>query len=568
MQKKIYKTILAIVITVILVIVAASTIVGYSLYTRISKQELVDIAKIVTSGQNEIEDIKKSLDDNLEYSIRLTFIESDGKVTYDTDADISVFGNHIEREEVKEAFTNGYGSSTRMSDTIGETTYYYAVKYNGGVLRFSREIRNMYSLIIGIIPIMLSIIGIVILTATVCSVKLSDGLVKPVRTFVSSINLFEESKEPVTVEYEEFQPIADNIEKLSKRLSRYIRRLKREKQRFTLITDNMVEGMILLDDENTILSVNKSAVSFLNKDFELDEHQNISELTKNPEVLKIISEVGEKNSSDGVVEIEGKSLRIFVNKASNTEQYGKIVLLVDVTSIVKNEIIRREFSSNVSHELKTPLTTIKGFGEMIEKGIITNADDVKKYGGTIYRESERLLQLINDIIRLSEIEENTEFESEEVNLFEIAKDTADVLQYKADSNGIILDISGDNVFVEGNSTHMNELIFNLMDNAVKYNNAYGSVWVRIEDMGDNALISVKDNGIGISKENTDRIFERFYRVDKSRSKQTGGTGLGLSIVKHIVLEHNGTLNLESELGEGTEIIVNLPKKRTGENKLE
>lgn len=564
MQKKIYKTILAIVITVIMVIVAASTIVGYSLYTKISKQELVDIARIVTSGQNEIEDIKKSLDDNLEYSIRLTFIESDGKVTYDTDADISSFGSHLEREEVKEAFANGYGSSTRMSDTIGETTYYYAVKYNGGVLRFSREMRNMYSLIIGIIPIMLSIIGIVILTATICSVKLSDGLVKPIRSFISSINLFEKNKEPVKVEYEEFQPIADNIEKLSKRLSRYIRRLKREKQRFMLITDNMVEGMILLDDENTILSVNKSAVNFLNKDFELDEHQDILELTNNSEVLKIISEVGEKNSSDGVVEIDGKSLRIFVNKASNTEQYGKIVLLVDVTSTVKNEIIRREFSSNVSHELKTPLTTIKGFGEMIEKGIITNADDVKKYGGTIYRESERLLQLINDIIRLSEIEENKEFESEEVNLFEIAKDTADVLQYKADSNGITLDISGDDVFVEGNSTHMNELIFNLMDNAVKYNNADGSVWVRIEDKGDNAFISVRDNGIGISKENTDRIFERFYRVDKSRSKQTGGTGLGLSIVKHIVLEHNGTLKLESKLGEGTEIIVTLPKKRTGE----
>lgn len=564
MQKKIYRTILAIVITVILLLTAISIIVGYSVYKKISKQELIDIAKIVTSEKNEIEDIKKSLDDNLEYSIRLTFIESDGKVTFDSDADISSLGNHLEREEIKEAFLKGYGSATRMSDTIRETTYYYAVRYNGGVLRFSRGISSMYSLVIGIVPVMLCVIGIVILIATVCSVKLSDGLVKPVRNLVSSINLFEENKGPMKVEYEEFQPIVDNVERLSKRLSRYIKRLKREKQRFTLITDNMVEGMILLDDENTILSVNKSAVNFLNKDFELDEHQNILELTRNPEFIKIISEVGKKDSSDGVVEIDGKSLRIFVNKASNTEQYGKIALLVDVTSTVKNEIIRREFSSNVSHELKTPLTTIKGFGEMIEKGIITNADDVKKYGGTIYRESERLLQLINDIIRLSEIEEKTVIESEKVNLYEIAKDTAEVLQYKADSHGITIDIKGKDVFAEGNSTHMNELIFNLMDNAVKYNNDGGNVWIRIEDKEDEVLISVKDNGIGISKENTERIFERFYRVDKSRSKQTGGTGLGLSIVKHIVLEHSGSLKLESELGKGTEIIVSLPKKKDEE----
>lgn len=564
MQKKIYRTILSIVITVIMILTAITTLVGYNLYMEISKQEIIDIAKIVTSGQNEVEDIKKSLDENLEYSIRLTFIKSDGSVTYDSDADVSEIGNHLEREEVAQAFSKGYGSSIRMSDTISETTYYYAVKYNGGVLRFSRGISSMYSLIIDIFPIMICVIIIVILIATVCSVKLSNGLVRPVRNLVSSINLFEENKGPVTVEYEEFQPIADNVEKLSKRLSRYINRLKREKQRFTLITDNMVEGMILLDDENTILSVNKSAVNFLNKDFEIDEHQNILELTRNPEILKIISEVGKKDSFDGVVEIDGKSLRIFVNKASNTEEYGKIVLLVDVTSTVKNEIIRREFSSNVSHELKTPLTTIKGFGEMIEKGIITNADDVKKYGGTIYRESERLLQLINDIIRLSEIEENPAFERENVNLLEIAKETAEVLQYKADSHEVEINIEGEDIIVECNSTHMNELIFNLMDNAVKYNNKGGSVWVRIQENGDNALISVKDNGIGISPENTERIFERFYRVDKSRSKQTGGTGLGLSIVKHIVLEHNGSLNMESELGKGTEIIVSLPKKKADE----
>ncbi len=560
MQKKIYRTILFIVVTVIITLTAVTSVVGHSMYSKILKQELIDIAKLQTSENKSPDDIKKSLDKSLEYDVRVTFVDSDGTVQYDSDVDISSLGNHIERQEIKEAFSNGSGTITRMSDTIGEKTYYYAVRYNDGVLRFSRSIKSMYSVVFRLIPVMIFIIGIVILISAVCSVRLSNGLVRPVKNLVSSINLFEKNKGTVKVEYEEFKPIAENIERLSERLSRYIKRLKREKQRFTLITDNMVEGMMLLDDKNTILSVNKSAVNFLNKDFELSEHQNILELSRNPELLKIISEVGEKNSSDGVVDIDGRSLRVFVNKSSNTEQFGKIVLLVDVTTKVKNEIIRREFSSNVSHELKTPLTTIKGFGEMIEKGIITNAEDIKKYGGTIYRESERLLQLINDIIRLSEIEENAVKETEKLNLYEIAKETADVLQYKADNHEVNIYIGGKDAYMEGNSTHMSELFFNLMDNAVKYNNRGGSVWVTVEDKGEEISVSVKDNGIGISQEHTERIFERFYRVDKSRSKQTGGTGLGLSIVKHIVLEHGGSIKVNSKLGEGTEIIAILPKK--------
>ena len=232
--------------------------------------------------------------------------------------------------------------------------------------------------------------------------------------------------------------------------------------------------------------------------------------------------------------------------------------MVDVTESIKSEQIRRDFSANVSHELKTPLTTIKGFGEMMENGIITGAEDIKKYGGTIYREAERLLYLINDIIRLSEIEEHANSESDQVDVLRTAQDVEEILQNKAYNHKVSVFVKGENVVIEGNQSYMTELLLNLMDNAVKYNNDDGSVWVEVSRSGENAVIVVRDNGIGIAEKDRERVFERFYRVDKSRSKQTGGTGLGLSIVKHIVAYHNGEIAISSSLGKGTEITVIIP----------
>ena len=232
--------------------------------------------------------------------------------------------------------------------------------------------------------------------------------------------------------------------------------------------------------------------------------------------------------------------------------------MADVTESIKSEQIRHDFSANVSHELKTPLTTIKGFGEMMEGGIITGSEDIKKYGGTIYREAERLLYLINDIIRLSEIEEHANSESDEVDILHTAQDVEEILQNKAYNHKVSVFVKGDNVVIKGNQSYMTELLLNLMDNAVKYNNDGGSVWVEVSRKGDNAVITVRDNGIGIADRDRERVFERFYRVDKSRSKQTGGTGLGLSIVKHIVAYHNGEISITSSLGKGTEITVAIP----------
>jgi two-component system phosphate regulon sensor histidine kinase PhoR len=274
---------------------------------------------------------------------------------------------------------------------------------------------------------------------------------------------------------------------------------------------------------------------------------------------ELLGRLEKSSTARGVIKIGERSWRTFLNKTDYAGKFGIVIILADVTESLKSEEIRRDFSANVSHELKTPLTTIRGFGEMMEQGIITESEDIKRYGGTIYRESERLLLLINDIIRLSEIEdEDAPGHSESVNLLKAAFDCEEILADKALKHEVEVKVCGDGAVVMGSGSYLTELILNLMDNSIKYNKPGGKVVTSVTALEDGARIEVSDNGIGISEADRERVFERFYRVDKSRSKETGGTGLGLSIVKHIVELHGGALEIESELGKGTKITVTLP----------
>ncbi len=290
--------------------------------------------------------------------------------------------------------------------------------------------------------------------------------------------------------------------------------------------------------------------------------KTLPELSRLPKLLEAAETAKAEGRADVVLSCGERFVRAFLNKtaAQGEVGFGLVILLVDVTESMENEQIRREFSANVSHELKTPLTTIKGFGEMLKDGMLTAPEDLEKYGGTIFRESDRMLTLINDIIRLTEIEENKSAEKSEVHLLAVANETAESLTRKAKEHGVTLTVSGEDVQIQGLASYVSEILFNLADNAVKYNNPGGSVEITITDGGENGVISVKDTGIGIPKEAQNRIFERFYRVDKSRSRKTAGTGLGLSIVKHAVAFHGGTIALESEPGRGTEIVITLPKE--------
>ncbi len=399
--------------------------------------------------------------------------------------------------------------------------------------------------------------AVVFAVTAAVSVKLSESLIRPINELVSRFDPdkgFEAADNP----YEELEPIVRNAQVLMKRISKNVEKLRKEKDKITLITDNMVEGMILLDSDNTVISVNRSALRLLNPDFDPHSHGKLQLLTSDPRIISLVEGIGSDNSARGLIEIDSRLYRTFVNRSAFGSEYGIIIIMADVTESMKSEQIRREFSANVSHELKTPLTTIKGFGEMMDNGIITGPEEIKKYGGTIYREAQRLLFLINDIIRLSEIEDHENADHERIDILRLAHDAEEILQDKADSHNVGIFVDGESVVIEGNQSYMTELLVNLIDNAVKYNNEGGSVWVNIGKSGRNALITVRDNGIGIAEKDRERVFERFYRVDKSRSKQTGGTGLGLSIVKHIVAYHGGGISIRSQLGKGTEITVSVP----------
>lgn len=554
----------ATVMITVLILCLITASLYYNFYKAQAEDDIKAIAKVFADGSRTVDEFDVSLVKNFPYDIRITLIDEDGTVSYDSKKDIE-FENHLNRKEVEEAFEKGEGEDTRHSASLGKDAYYFALRYGDNqVVRFSREINSISSVFLTLVPFIVIVAIVVTLISTAIASRLSRNVISPVNDLVGRLNVFGKSEDDseIEVEYEELEPIVSTVRNLSDRVDRYIARLKEEKETIRLITDNMVEGMIILDGELNILSVNNSAVKILNPDFTADETKHLLQLSRNPNLIHAVENLknSEKQSFDFVLDRDGRYYRVFLNKVSSENQKcGFIILLVDVTESFRAEEIRRDFAANVSHELKTPLTTIKGFGEMLSEGILKEPADVKKYGSTIFRESERLLLLINDIIRLSEIEDNGVIrDNSPVDLMDCALEAKNVLRLSADEKNIELSVKGDRAVIGGNRSYLNELVLNLCENAIKYNNPGGRVEVIIKNEPQGVSLVVRDNGIGIPKEHQSRIFERFYRVDKSRSKQTGGTGLGLSIVKHIAAYHGGTISLSSEEGKGTEITVKFP----------
>lgn len=560
MQKKLYKVMTILVSCTVLFFLLVAGSLGYSSYQRFTKNGLKSAAKLVAEGNNEPAEMADILKKAIDYDVRVTFIDAQGSVKFDSEADPAEMENHSDREEFKEAMANGEGESTRFSETLGYTTYYYAIKYNGGVLRFSTDKENLAGVFLAVIPMLVVFAGGIIFITTIISIKLSESMIKPINSLVKQLDLRNENIGQFETPYEELEPIIKNADVLMGRIHKNMNKIKAEKEKISLITENMVEGMMLLDEDMTVLSVNKSALKILGNSFDPTEHTKINHMTDDQQIIGLLEEAKESGAANGIITEKSRFYRAFANKvySENTLDFGIIIFFVDVTEEIQSEQIRRDFSANVSHELKTPLTTIKGFGELLENGIFTKEEDVKKYGGMIYRESERLLYLINDIIRLSQIEEQEHVLSDKIDLLKTAHDVEEILRHKADNREITMTVEGEPVQIYGNQSYITELFLNLMDNAIKYNHEGGSLNVKVGIENGKAFAVFSDTGIGISDEHQSRVFERFYRVDKSRSKKIGGTGLGLSIVKHIVAYHSGEIQLESELDKGTTITVKLP----------
>lgn len=570
MQKKLYKVMTILVSCTVLFFLLVAGSLGYSTYQRFTKNELKSAAKLVAAGNNKPSEMADILERSVEYDVRVTFIDAQGNVKYDSEADPAKMENHSDREEFKEATAKGEGESTRFSKTLGYTTYYYAIKYDSGILRFSTDKENLAGVFLAVIPMLVVFAGGIIFITTIISIKLSESMIKPINSLVKQLDLRNENIGQFETPYEELEPIIKNADVLMGRIHKNMNKIKAEREKISLITENMVEGMILLDEDMTVLSVNKSALKILGNSFDPTEHTKIDHMTNDQQIIGLLEEAKESGAAKGIITEKSRFYRTFANKvySENTLDFGIIIFFVDVTEEIQSEQIRRDFSANVSHELKTPLTTIKGFGELLENGIFTKEEDVKKYGGMIYRESERLLYLINDIIRLSQIEEQEHVLNDKIDLLKTAHDVEEILRHKADNREVTMTIEGEPVQIYGNQSYITELFLNLMDNAIKYNHEGGSLKVTVGIEDGKAFAVFSDTGIGISDEHQSRIFERFYRVDKSRSKKIGGTGLGLSIVKHIVAYHSSEISLESEPDKGTTITVKLPFNEPETQKIE
>lgn len=502
---------------------------------------------------------------------RLTIIDTDGTVLADTDADASTLEDHNSRPEVAQAEATGWGEAVRQSDTMGTSMLYVAKRFADGMIgRASMPLSSIDTLVMsGAWGFVIASVAAILL-AFLLARRTANRIVSPLNSVGIALQGVLDGKKTPGLEGlqadDELRPILRYIDKLMEQLGGYIQSITDERDKVSLILDCMDEGLILLDTEGKVLAINRAARTLFG--FSEDEQDDGALLvTRSRRLREAIHDCQEKHSSimldvDALTE-DARSLRMFVSPVSGRQYEGQAVgtsiLISDVTELKKAEGIRSEFTANVSHELKTPLTSIKGFTDMLSSGMVTSPADQKRFITMIGVEVDRLIDLINDILKLSELESVAIDQTQErSDVLEAAKDTASLLEPSAKAAGVTLAVEGASATVSVPMSRLKELLFNLMGNGIKYSENGGTVSTRIAIQDGKAVISVQDNGIGIPEEDQSRVFERFYRVEKGRARKNGGTGLGLAIVKHITQLYGGTVGLESEVGKGSTFTVTLP----------
>lgn len=479
---------------------------------------------------------------------RITIISPDGTVLADTKADAESLENHSERKEVKDAIANGTGKSERYSDTLTEKTLYCAKKLdNGNILRVSTTQNSVLVVLFGLLQPIVLIIAAALGISLFLSYKVSNSVIKP----INEIDL--ENPEAADT-YEELNPFLEKISVQTATIKRQIKEAEKSREEFRLICENMNEGFLVIDKNAKVLSYNSSALRLLNIDKPAAENVLAFNRTKSFREAAQKSLSGER--AENTVKSAEKTYSIIANPVCRSgEIIGAVVVIIDITESAQREKLRREFTSNVSHELKTPLTSISGFAEMLKSGGIPDKT-VVDFSTSIYDEAQRLITLVSDIMKISELDEGMiSVDNEKVNLYSLAKNVSERLKKIAEKQNIALNVIGDDTYVVGAKKILDEMIYNLCDNAIKYNKPNGLVDIIITSSENGIKLTVRDTGIGIPKIEQTRVFERFYRVDKSRSKSAGGTGLGLAIVKHGAMYHNAKISLESTEGKGTSITL-------------
>lgn len=562
MTKKIFKSILSVALVILLSSLVMIIGVLYDYFRGVQKNQLRTELAFAAEGVEESGvSYLEGLNDD---SCRITLVGEDGTVLYDSVESADKMGNHADREEIKEAREYGTGEASRYSSTLTEQTIYISkLLSDGSVLRVSVSHATVPALVFGMLQPLIVVLLLAFILSSVLAHRLSEKIVEP----LSAIDL---DKPLENNTYDELAPVLSHIEKQHRQIARQMYDLDRSRSEFEAVTHNMKEGLVLTSEKGEIISINPSAASFFlgvkPDSAEFYEHEkgcigkDFLTLDRSRETHELIERAQANGEAESRVSRWGREYQLNASRVLSDGKFTGIVLLIfDVTDKVFAERNRREFTANVSHELKTPLQSIMGSAELIENGLV-KPEDMKDFSDRIYKEAARLLTLIEDIIRLSQLDENVELAWENLDIAKMASDTAALLRDTAEKKNVIINLDCEPTEIYGVRQLYSEIIYNLCENAIKYNKDGGSVTVSTHPKNGGIELTVSDTGIGIPPEHRSRVFERFYRVDKSHSKATGGTGLGLSIVKHAVQYLGGQIDLTSRVGEGTKITVFFPNK--------
>ena len=584
MKKKIFTGVVSVSLVIMLICVGLVTEILYDYMGQKLDDELVSEAVLVeegleTSGTEYLEKLEK----NRDLSCRITLLSDEGDVLYDSSADSDKMENHMKREEVKEAVADGEGFATRTSYTLEKDMRYYArLTADNEIIRVSISHSSRMELLLDTAGMMILVLLVLVGLGVLISYRVSRAIIQP-------INDIDLDHPDIKESYDELSPLLHRISQQNQSIREQMEKLRNSREEFNIITENMGEGLIIIDKDAEILTYNSGALRMLSDAAVGQTSASPVGIVEEGETDATGAGTASNFAEAGGKVIEGSVLKLnrsrpfrdAVNKALAGEHNrthfgndyftceliaspvkdgkqitGAILILIDVTEVERAEQMRREFTSNVSHELKTPLTSIYGVSDMLASGLV-KPEDVKGFSMTIKQESSRLITLIDDIMKLSQLDESgtAPVQAEGFDLWEVAQDACMRLSKKAEENGITLQCVGTSAPMKGEAYIADEIVFNLCENAIKYNKEGGSVNVLVRNEAGRCVLAVKDTGIGIPKAEQERVFERFYRVDKSHSKKIGGTGLGLSIVKHGVAHLGGSLSLESEEGVGTTITV-------------
>lgn len=549
MTKRIFRATLLVGVAVLIASLALVMGVLYSYFGRVQESQLRDELSLAAVG------VEKNGTDYLRalqsHQYRITWVRADGTVVYDTQADAETMENHAQRQEIQQALAAGEGESSRYSSTLLQKTVYYAQRLpDGTVLRLSAVRVTAGVLVLNMLQPILLVLAAALILSGVLAGRLARRITEPLNRLDLEHPLENDT-------YEELAPLLRRMEHQRRQIDRQMGELRQRSEEFDQITGSMNEGLVLLDEAGAILSINPAARRLLDADGDC-VGQDFLTLDRDVTMSDALRQAAEQGHSEFRGERNGREYQFDVTRIQTEGRTAGTVLLVfDVTERAFAERNRREFTANVSHELKTPLQGIIGSAELLENGMVKQ-EDVPRFVGHIRAEAQRLVTLIGDIIRLSQLDEGEPMPTEPVELLAVAREVAENLRSAAKTRNVTVEVTGTPATVSGVRRLLYEIVLNLCDNAIKYNTEGGRVEVEVAQDGGTAAVTVRDTGIGIPPEHQSRVFERFYRVDKSHSKASGGTGLGLSIVKHAVQYHHGVIQLKSEVGKGTEIRVTFP----------